>query len=239
MRILYTLLLILFASSYSQAQQERYSQNYRNNNPILSVTSFYPVQIYVDGRRINSLDKDGLFLNNLRPGYHSLRITQRRGRISNSYRGAETILYETRLLMKRSTHYDFTVNRFGRVFADEQDIDSRYYSEMQHDHEPENYYMIEPMSDSRFSALLATLKNESFETSRLVIAKQAMEHNFFTVVQIKSIMDAFSYEDSKLEIAKAAYPLVVDPDNYFMVNEALQYSSSKMELAKFISEHQQ
>ena len=46
----------------------------------------------------------------------------------------------------------------------------------------------------------------------------------------------FSFENNRLEIAKLAFRKTVDKQNYFMLNEALTFSSSKDELARFIRE---
>lgn len=53
-------------------------------------------------------------------------------------------------------------------------------------------------------------------------------------MQVKELLALFSYEDSKLELAKYAYDYTVDKGNYFMVNEAFSYSSSKESLMDYI-----
>ena len=44
----------------------------------------------------------------------------------------------------------------------------------------------------------------------------------------------FTFENNRLEVAKYAYRKTVDKHNYFQLNEALTFSSSKDDLARFI-----
>jgi hypothetical protein len=57
-----------------------------------------------------------------------------------------------------------------------------------------------------------------------------------TSAQITDIMRLFSFESSRLEIAKFAYNYVVDPQRYFMVNNAFSFSSSVDDLNRFIGQ---
>jgi hypothetical protein len=45
----------------------------------------------------------------------------------------------------------------------------------------------------------------------------------------------FTFEDSKLEFAKNAYANCSNKDDYYMLNEAFTFSSSKSELNKYVS----
>jgi hypothetical protein len=53
--------------------------------------------------------------------------------------------------------------------------------------------------------------------------------------QVKEIMLLFSFEASKLEFAKFAYPYVFDQGNYFKLNDAFTFESSIEELNNFIN----
>ena len=47
-------------------------------------------------------------------------------------------------------------------------------------------------------------------------------------------MEKFSFEDGKLEFAKQAYANCLNKDEYYLVNQAFIFSSSKNELNEFI-----
>ena len=55
-------------------------------------------------------------------------------------------------------------------------------------------------------------------------------------MQVKELMSLFTFENNKLELAKYAYRKTVDQKSYFQVMDALTFSSSKDELARFIRE---
>jgi nuclear transport factor 2 (NTF2) superfamily protein len=67
-----------------------------------------------------------------------------------------------------------------------------------------------------------------------VLAKQIVDKNHFTSEQVKYMTQLFSFENNKLDLAKFAYRYTTDPKNYFVVYDALSYSSSKEQLADYI-----
>jgi hypothetical protein len=46
----------------------------------------------------------------------------------------------------------------------------------------------------------------------------------------------FTFENNRLEVAKYAFCNTVDKQNFYQLNDALTFSSSKDELARFIRE---
>ena len=102
---------------------------------------------------------------------------------------------------------------------------------------PATNYAPLPMQANDFAQLKKVISDQWYDDTRLSVAKQALQNNWFTTAQIASIMDIFWYEDSKLAFAKAAYPKVTDKQNYFIVNKEFWYSSSVEELNEFLSTH--
>ncbi len=90
------------------------------------------------------------------------------------------------------------------------------------------------MSPSNFSAALATLKNQSFEDSKLSTAKQIAGSNCLSAAQISDICKLFNFEDSKLDFAKFAYGRCTEPGNYFIVNNVFNFSGSVDDLNEYI-----
>ena len=85
-----------------------------------------------------------------------------------------------------------------------------------------------------FKDLLQTIQMKAFESDKVSIARQALVNNRFDTYQIRELLSLFSFEDSRLEIAKAAYNRCVDPQNYYKINEVFQFSSSIRELEDFM-----
>ena len=90
------------------------------------------------------------------------------------------------------------------------------------------------MSSSSFNSAKSSIENQSFTDGQMKVAKQILRSNCLSVNQIIQVMDLFSFEDSKLEFAKAAYAKCVDQGNYFQVNDAFTFSGSVDELNDFL-----
>ncbi len=78
------------------------------------------------------------------------------------------------------------------------------------------------------------ITKESFDSSKLTLAKQVVSANPMTASQILGICQLFSFESNKLEFAKFAYGYCVDRNKYYLLNDAFSYESSKRELDEFI-----
>jgi hypothetical protein len=91
------------------------------------------------------------------------------------------------------------------------------------------------MGTSDFNSALQTIKNQSFEDTKLKTAKQIASGNCLTATQIADICRVFSFEESKLDFAKAAYSNCTEPSNYFKVNNVFSFSTSVDELTEFVS----
>ncbi|HPI55229.1 MAG TPA: DUF4476 domain-containing protein, partial [Chitinophagaceae bacterium] len=92
-----------------------------------------------------------------------------------------------------------------------------------------------PMSPGDFSKAMNSVKGQSFEEGKLRVAKQVANANCLKVNQIKELIHLFSFEASKLDFAKAAFRSCTDPKNYFQLNDAFTFESSREDLDKFIS----
>ena len=86
------------------------------------------------------------------------------------------------------------------------------------------------------ASIMAAIDEESFDDGKIIVAKQATSKKCLTVDQIKQIMEEFSFSKNKLSFAKYAYKRCYNPDDYYQVNGAFDFSSEKEELNEFISE---
>jgi hypothetical protein len=97
---------------------------------------------------------------------------------------------------------------------------------------PPQYY---GMSSVDFNSLKNSVNAQSFDSSKLAIAKQGIASNNLTAAQVKELVGLFTFESSKLEIAKAAYGRTIDKNNFYQVNDAFTFSSSVDELSEYIN----
>lgn len=92
-----------------------------------------------------------------------------------------------------------------------------------------------PMDDSAFNRAKSRIGNQSFESDMLDMAKQVASNNCLLVSQVVEIVELFGFESSRLEFAKFAYKYTYDLGNYYEVNDAFSFSSSKQELNDYIN----
>lgn len=91
-----------------------------------------------------------------------------------------------------------------------------------------------PMSDVRFNEVCNSISSKSFEDSKITLAKQVINTNCMTSAQVKKIMLLFSFEETKLDLAKYAYGYTYDISNYYQLNDAFTFESSIEELNEYI-----
>lgn len=91
------------------------------------------------------------------------------------------------------------------------------------------------VSYESFQTMKQSLRRENFENTRLTLAKQMMERNYFEAAQVREMLQLFSFDSNKLELAKYAYRNTVDKNNYYAVNDVFSFSSSREELSRYIS----
>ncbi len=91
------------------------------------------------------------------------------------------------------------------------------------------------IAPDEFNQIRESIKKESFNSTKLTIAKQVIRSKpCFTARQITDLVKLFSFDDTRLELAKFAFDYTIDQENYYQVADAFSFSSSKEELMKFL-----
>ncbi len=91
-----------------------------------------------------------------------------------------------------------------------------------------------PLSPQDFNGVKNSISSKSFDDTKLTIAKQVISSNCLLSSQVKEIMLLFSFEDTRLDLAKYAYGYTFDIGNYYQINDAFTFSSSIDELNSYI-----
>lgn len=243
MKKFFTLIAVLSVTFSLFAQPEETSRraNIYQGKLSVSTISNYPVKVLIDGNNYNGRSNDdGLMINDIRSGYHSIKVyRQKKNKYTNDRWEKKNmqLIYEGNIYVKPRYHVDVTINRFGKAFIDERLMNDSYYDDGD-DREnrgwDNNDNNNQQMSSRSFDQFKQVIRNESFDNTRLTLAKQTIASNYFSAAQVKEIVGLFSFENSKLDIAKYSYKYTLDKNNYFLLNDAFSYSSSKEELARYI-----
>ncbi|HNW98084.1 MAG TPA: DUF4476 domain-containing protein [Bacteroidales bacterium] len=204
-----------------------------------------PFFVKIDNVPYNNISS--AFKLNLKPGKHSLSVFVLNHVGFNTvpikiFSGKINIIPNMKIysIISRHGHYKviYQINRLNP--DDSYNNDGFEYGNFSEEGYNDDMYS-EPdntpysISDADFISCLSTINNSTFESSKVKIATEAINSNYFTSTQILQILKCFTFESSKLEIAKLAYQKVIDKENFFKVNEAFSFDSSIDELSKFIA----
>lgn len=219
---------------------------------LLSITNLsrQEVLIEVDGRQYPHCG-NALFLRDLTAGYHMVKVYTEKSR---AFPFKRAMLFNKNVYVKPKYYVDLIINRFGRALIDEQLITDNRFDEDgrdsrkdgndrndRNDRETRDNWpsknenaVPKPMADDTFNALIETIRRESFDDSRMTIAKSIIDQNYFVTTQARALVTLFSFENNKVDIAKYMYGKTLDRKNYFVIYNAFTFSKSKEELAEYI-----
>ena len=240
MKKYFTLITLLFlsAATFANLNEARLSISSMSNTPI---------RVLIDGRQVQQSNRE-FRISNLNPGNHRIqiyRINQKQGRgVFRNNR--DEMIYNGNVNLRRGTHTDIVINRFGKVFTDEQRIDNRYDdtwsdNDWNNDRNNDNWNRDnnnswgQPMNYERFQQLKQSIERESFDKNKMDLLRSILPNNRVTAQQVRELAYLISFENTRLELAKFAYRYTSDRGNYFVVNDVFNFGSSKTELTRYIS----
>lgn len=243
MKPISTLLIFLFAGLLAFANP---------NSGRLSVTIVgnKNVHVMIDNQRYSD---NSIMINELASGHHSIKIyRENNDRRNNGGWGRNNrnnnlqLVYSTSFYVKAGHHVDILVNRFGKALVDERlivgngrygdvDYDDYDQDDRRWDNRNDNYFR--PVSDASFASIIQGLRREYVEDSRVRLAKQIINDNYFTSEQVKQVVQLFSFENNKLDLAKYAYNKTTNKGNYFIIYDVFSFRKSKEELADYIQRY--
>ena len=223
--------LILAVNCYIEAQPHHHPNHGGMFNFTISSQTKHSFWLFIDDVMQNEQAVKSICVQGLADGDHYIRVEL--DNINHNTVG------QFIALSKPNTNYCITQkNGFFGMSAYSVSI----YPEMTVNYE-NNKPMLPPppvhaeMNPVDFDAAYNTLSNESYDNTRLKVAKQIAGTNMLSVNQIKRICQLFAFENNKLEFAKFAYNSCVDQNNYFKLNEVFKFDSDKNELNRYINQH--
>lgn len=88
------------------------------------------------------------------------------------------------------------------------------------------------MDEARLANLLRAVDGEPFSDDKLDLLRLGTREQYVTIAQVGRMMDAMTFPDDKVEVARMLQPWVLDPENAWQLNEHLTFSSSKSEVQR-------
>lgn len=90
-------------------------------------------------------------------------------------------------------------------------------------------------TDADVQTMKSKIEAQSFKDERMQTAKFVTKGYCFTAQQVIDIMDAMTFEDAKLEMAKDLYDQCTNRNDYDIVVNSLTHKSDRDELRAFIA----
>ena len=137
---------------------------------------------------------------------------------------------------ERNRDNNYTNERSGHT-QDQNYNDGSWYDEqeMNDKSQDRDQKFRENETHSVFAYTLQSIKNKSFDSERLKIAKHAAATRSLVSSEVVEIAKLFTFESTRLDFAKYAYEYTIDKKNYVIVYDAFQFSSSTSELQDYIA----
>jgi len=187
--------------------------------------------VVIFDRRIYDSPTSSFRLSNVKPGNHRLVIKRRYGRY-----GSEQTVYNGNVKIPPRSVVHSRINRYNRFEITKITDIGGYGGGYDNYNDYNNGHYNKPMLD--LPRLQTSMRHASFENDKLRIAKQAISTHRVKANQIFRILMSFSFESTKLKLAKYAYRHCIDKRNYYLVNDAFSFSSSIRELDNYIGGYQ-
>lgn len=102
-----------------------------------------------------------------------------------------------------------------------------------------NYQYRTPMPDATFNQLMQDVQRQWVPNGKLAIIGNAFGNtaNYFTTYQARQLIQQISDENNRLQLAKASYRTIVDPNNFTQLYDLLNSQASRNELAAYVSSY--
>ncbi len=98
-----------------------------------------------------------------------------------------------------------------------------------------NYGYGNVMDDASLQTLIQTMKNITFEEKMIEVAKTALKTTNLKTNQVHQLLQQFTFEQNKLELAKYCYDKTIDKNNYYTLYNDFTFNNYSSQLDKYIN----
>lgn len=224
---------------------------------IVSLTGNKQYRVVVDGRAYGGTNR--IYLNDLRPGRHSIEVypvqanRNRRNEPIHSVTFTTRPQYDMNIKVLPNGRLQFDEKRVGngndrddrnwrdrddrygrdRDDRDWRDRDDRDWSGRDRTGGGYNDYS-RAMSDADFNTFLQRIRSQWF--GKMNTAREGIAANYFTTQQVRQVLQIFSSESDRLELARLSYRRVVDPRSFTQLYDLFS-TSGQADLDRYIREN--
>ncbi|MDO7884657.1 DUF4476 domain-containing protein [Hymenobacter cheonanensis] len=99
-------------------------------------------------------------------------------------------------------------------------------TEGSYDPAPNNASNLQPFTPDEIAGLAQDLRQRPTEAERLRTATQALDQSSLRANELAELMQTFTHDESRIELARFSYSHLSDPQDFSRVYDALQFKSS-------------
>ena len=211
------------------------------------------IRVVLDGRQFEPND-DAVIITGLNQGSHSVTVYKQRAGMFRNSSSRYDVIYNGSLNVKRRTEHQITISRNNKVsftetrtagrgnqYDNQYDYNNGQWGGNSNDNQWDDQYdgygnggVAAGMDSREFDQVLRAIDKEWLEGNKIKSATHIARNNALSVSQVKQLVQLFTFENNKLELAKQAYQNTVDKRNYYVISDLLTFGASKAELETYI-----
>ncbi len=101
--------------------------------------------------------------------------------------------------------------------------------------DPRDLEPIHKVNNAEMNAIIKMLKKEDFDSTREKLAKMIVSGSMLTSRQIADMARTFDFDSNRYEFLLYAYRSSVDPQNYVIAANTLEFSTNRNDLMRKIT----
>lgn len=90
------------------------------------------------------------------------------------------------------------------------------------------------MDSAQLNKLVAAIEKESFRDDKMRVLTMGTRGQYLTVSQVSRLLEAFTFEDDKIEVVRLVAPSIIDKENAYQLYSAFTFSSSKAKVEEIL-----
>ncbi len=144
--------------------------------------------------------------------------------------GADTLSLSELKIAELKADSILKVNQPVQIIAKPKDTALRVTDTARVKRDVSEHNCLSPLHPEGFVLISKKIEDEPLENKKLEKAKQLIQENCLSAIQLMELIQLFDFEVSKLELAIYSYPYCFDPLNYGFVEDVFEYESSVTKL---------
>lgn len=232
-RLFYTLVFVITTAVSAFARHDERS--------VLQIrlSDHSPLVVSIDSRYYDKYGRT-ITIGNLPKGWHELRVYEY---LEYKKGGARAkLLYTGRIRIAAGTVtkciVDVETNRMRINTMDMEDAyldyDQPQTTDNNEPHTDRPYANSNVLNNEDLKELEARVEERITDTDKLKLMKSVLEQRTYYSVQVRTMLNWLAFESSRVDFAKWSYERVLDKQDYWKLEDAFTFSSSKDEFNEHI-----